>query len=247
MSDVISLMMVTYNRLELTKQTIENINNKSNGVKFNFIIFDNGSTDGTVEFLKELEGKEGYYIRYNKENLGIGRGRNQCLAFADKLNTDWYVTIDNDVDLPFDWLNRCINMLKANKNYGALGINFEETQYPIVDKNGHKIQDKERGNLGTACMVFKKSLHKIIGFFKEYNKYGLEDADFGIRARVSGFKMGYLDESGVHLGSGSYDIGEYRAFKTEQHDSRVDEFKNNCNLYIKNMLPLYVPFKYELV
>lgn len=235
---MISLMMVTYNRIELTKKTIENIKKKT-PEEYNLIIVDNGSTDGTVEYLKTLD----CHLILNKENLGIAKGRNQALWKADQLGTEWYCTVDNDIDVPDGWLTKCINILKDNPAYGAIGINFEPKSYQLVKINNHIFQEKPRGNLGTACMVFGRKLHSAIGFFKEYNKYGLEDSDFGARARVSKFKLGYLKENGIHLGEDNGKTDEYRKFKTYEHDSKVVEFMQNCVLYGKKKLPLYVDYK----
>jgi glycosyltransferase involved in cell wall biosynthesis len=235
----VSLMMVTYNRLDLTKRTIENIN-KTVKCDYNLIIVDNNSTDGTVEYLKELGCTK---LVLNNDNLGIGRGRNQALWAADQIGTDWYCTIDNDVEMPEGWLAESIGILKSNPEFGAIGVNFEGKSYPLVKKGGYEFQDKPAGNLGTACMVFGKPLHMAIGFFKEYNRYGLEDSDFGMRARFFGFKLGYIRENGTHLGVGELDSGEYRKFKTIAHDSRVAEFRKNCGLYSQRKLPIYVSYK----
>lgn len=234
----ISLMMATYNRLELTKQTIDNIKKRTK-CDYELIIVDNGSTDGTVDYIKTITN----HLILNKENLGIGRARNQALFYADKIGTDWYATIDNDIDVPDNWLSDCIDILKNNSDYGAIGANMEGTAYPIIIKNGCTFQNKPQGNLGTACMVFRKQLHQAIGFFKEYNKYGLEDSDFGMRARFFGYKLGYLEKNGTHLGVGEYDVGDYRKWKTLQHDSKVAEFQHNCSLYAHNKLPIYVSYK----
>lgn len=235
----VSLMMITYNRLDLTKRTIENIN-KTVKSDYNLIIVDNNSTDGTVEYLKELNCTK---LILNNENLGIGRGRNQALWAADQIGTDWYCTIDNDVEMPDGWLTESIGILKINPEFGAIGVNFEGESYPLVKKGGYEFQDKPKGNLGTACMVFGKPLHRAIGFFKEYNRYGLEDSDFGMRARFFGFKLGYIRENGTHLGVGDLDSGEYKKFKTISHDSRVAEFNKNCELYSQWKLPIYVSYK----
>lgn len=236
MSDTISIMMITYNRLELTKITISNLINKT-PEQYNLIIVDNGSTDGTVEYLQILNNTK---LILNKENLGIGRGRNQALYEADKLGTDWYVSFDNDIDVPKNWLSECIGILKSNPSYGAIGVNMEDTTYPIIEKNGYTFQNKPKGNLGTACMVFGRKLHKAIGYFREYNKYGLEDSDFGMRARFAGFNLGYIKEPGIHLGVGELDKGEYRKLKTKLHDERVPEFQKNCSLYANGQLSLYI-------
>lgn len=239
-----TLMMVTYNRLELTKRTITGLV-KSVKIPYTLVIVDNGSSDGTVEYLKTLQEIINLPVQLIllPENKGIAVGRNIGLKKADELNTKWYCTIDNDVEMPDGWLEECINILSANKAFGSVGVNFEGTTYPMVVKNGYTFQEKPQGNLGTACMVFGKPLHNAIGFFKEYNKYGLEDSDWGMRARLFGFKLGYIKENGTHLGVGEDDSGEYRAFKTHAHDSRVHEFRQNCALYSKRKLPIYVPFK----
>lgn len=252
MKEIITIMMVTYNRLPLTKRTIESLR-KTVHTKVNFVIIDNCSTDDTQDYLIELQDLElnnqrsMFKIRLllNTENLGIARARNQALQIADELNTEWYATLDNDVEMCDGWLEECIDILKANKSYGGIGVNMEGTSYPLVAKNHKIFQDKPAGNLGTACMVFPKSIHKMIGFFNtEYSKYyGLEDSDFGMRIRAAGFKLGYLKELGLHFGVGDNDKGEYRTFKTKEHDSFVKQFQNNCSLYFQNKKPIYVAFK----
>lgn len=241
------IMIVTYNRLELTKRTLSSLF-ASSDCPYRLIVIDNASTDGTVEYLKELkerlegEGREDIFI-FNSENEGIARGRNRALSLS---TAPWLVTLDNDVELPVRWLEEAINILKANRSYGAIGVNFEPNQYPLVEKNGFILQDKPKGNLGTACMVFNRSLHRLLGFFNytDYSPfYGLEDSDFGMRVRVAGFKLGYLSRPGVHLGEGDADVGPYREFKTLQHDSNVDKFKKNCAEYWSKRKPLHVKYQ----
>lgn len=245
-----TLMMVTYNRLSLTDKTLNNLFEQDTGRDYNLVIVDNGSEDGTVNLLKAMQEKgnngqlKNFEVVFLPKNRGIAVGRNIALKKADELNTKWYCTIDNDVLLPNGWLQKCIDILEANKPFGAIGVNFENQTYPLVTLNCHTFQEKPAGNLGTALMVFKKQVHQMLGFFTtEYGLYGEEDADFGMRARVAGFKMGYLEESGVHLGEGVFDLGEYRAFKTKQHADNLALFRQNCARYAQRTKPLYIPFK----
>ena len=169
MSADASIMMVTYNRIELTKRTLECIANLDR--EFNLIIVDNGSTDETDTYLSCLaenykpKNLKDLIIHYNKKNKGIAVGRNQALKLADEIGTEWMCTLDNDVLVPSSFLSECIDILKANNDYGAIGVNFESTNYPLVTQNGKTFQRKSRGNLGTACMTLPKSTHKILGFF----------------------------------------------------------------------------------
>ena len=248
MSEVITLMMVTYNRLNLTKQTLDNIISNTD-LPYNLVIIDNASSDGTVDFLKSFKESglmQKLIIIYNDVNKGIAIGRNQGLLEANKLNTDWYSTIDNDVLLPNGWISQCINILKNNKDYGMVGVNFESSVFPVIEKNGISFQSKPNGNLGTACTVFNKTFHKMVGYFNiEYGLYGEEDADMGARARAMGFKLGYLLQNGVHLGEGNNDIGEYRKFKTESHKRNLKHFNENARNYFTRKKPLYIPCKVD--
>ena len=246
-----SIMMVTYNRLELTKQTLEDLF-KTTDYPFNLIIVDNGSNDGTVDYLTDTllnnksEHLKEYNIIQNKENLGIATGRNLALYKAiHQYNAQWLVTIDNDVLVPNGWLSEAIEILQSCPQFAAIGVNMEGVQYPMVTKGGKSFQEKPQGNLGTAAMIFRRSLHEMLGYFNysDYNKfYGLEDSDFGMRIRVVGFKLGYIKENGKHLGEGNNDTGAYREFKTKSHDSNIAKFNANCRAYYNRTKSLYIGF-----
>lgn len=241
---MISVMMVTYNRLELTKQTVENLYNTIHE-PFNFIIVDNNSTDETVEYLNKLnKEKNNIHLKLNNTNRGIAIGRNQALLIANKLNTNWYVTIDNDVLLPEGWLDECINILKANRGFGSIGVSFENTIYPIIKSNEYEFEYKARGNLGTACTVFPKSTHQLIGFFStEYGIYGLDDTNFFNRVIFAGLKIGYIKTHGIHLGEGEFDTGPYREFKTKQHDENLPKYHKDYSLYSSGKKSIYISYK----
>lgn len=244
----VSVMLVTYNRLDLTKQTLESLFQNTD-YPFNLIIIDNASVDKTVDYLYERCGEEmvsnqylkGFVIHINESNLGIAVGRNQALKISQD---DWLSTLDNDVLVPKGWLTQCVEILRHNPKYGMLGINVEGVEYPLVKHGDYEWQDKPKGNLGTACTVFSRSLHKMLGYFNtEYGLYGEEDADFGMRVRVLGLRLGYLKEVGKHIGEGENDVGEYRTFKTASHQANLKKFHENCSAYVSGRKSLYIPFK----
>jgi len=237
--------MVTYNRLELTKQTVENIYSVTDN--FNFIIVDNGSSDGTIEYLNELNSKhQNVNLYFYENNTGVATGRNRALKIAADLGTDYFVTIDNDVILPSNWLEDCIDILDK-ANYGITGVNFEKQQFALIDVNGILIQHKSQGNIGTACKAFTKKVFKTIGYFTtDYPKYGHEDASYSFRCRVAGFKIGYIKNSGIHLGEGEADSGDYRAFKDEYGKKNLQQFYADCRDYIAGKKSIYLPFSEKL-
>lgn len=240
-----AIMMVTYNRLELTKRMLKTFFENTIG-PYHLIIVDNGSTDGTQEWLKEMieNNSAMIHLHFNSENKGIAVGRNQGLQLADKLVSDaeYLCTIDNDIEVHHDWLRQILDLIKDNDRL-AIGINFEGTDYPLVTRNGKTFQKKPDGNLGTACSVFHRNLHKKIGFFTlDYGLYGEEDADWYFRARMAGWEIGYLPGRGSHFGEGELDVGEYREFKTKQHRDNLAKFQKNCYDYMSRIKPCFIPF-----
>lgn len=242
----VSIMLVTYNRLPLTQRMLESFF-KGTDSNYRLIIVDNGSTDGTVDWLKELNPVggycQGYHTHFNEKNMGISIGRNQAMLIADQYKDPWLCTLDNDIDLHSGWLTDCLDIVKTNHKF-AIGLNMEGTDYPIKTMNGKQVQWKNAGNLGTACSLFHRKLHDAIGFFTtEFGLYGEEDADFFFRARQAGWSLGYLPKNGIHFGEGELDTGEYREFKTAQHKKNLSLFQKNCYDYMAKRKSIYIPFE----
>lgn len=249
--DCCSIMLVTYNRLELTKRTLDNLFANAK-YPFRLIIVDNGSTDGSKEWLKELEknipqesGCIAYEPHFNETNLGIARGRNIGLHLADKHEDRWMATMDNDIEAPEGWLAECIDIMKANSNF-VIGVNMEQRPYPLKTLGANTFQVKPMGNLGTACMVFPRTLHDKIGHFNEdYAMYAHEDADFGFRTRMAKFQLGYIKQLGNHFGIGDLDQGEYRIFKDAHVKANLPRYMINCHKYRSGQKPIYIPYNKE--
>jgi glycosyltransferase involved in cell wall biosynthesis len=246
-TDIASLMMVCYNRLALTTRTLEGLKT-SIDTPFRLLLVDNGSSDGSVEYLKALKAEDfphcvGIDLLLNEKNLGIATGRNQGLKLADKYDDPWLCCIDNDVECPNGWLSECIAMIKANPQF-SIGVNMEKVRYPLKTFNGKTIQLKDRGNLGSALMVFPRSLHRAIGFFDIMGKsyYSHEDALWGLRSRLVSFHLGYLERDGEHFGDGELDQGEYREFKNKHWDANMPTFHELSRAYYTGKKPLYVQY-----
>lgn len=103
---MIAAVTITYNRLELTKKTLESFYSKT-GVDYHLIV-DNGSTDGTKEW---IQGKYDL-ISFNK-NYGIAR------AFQYALNElpqcDYVLKLDNDLEIVTEGIvDKMISFLDNN-------------------------------------------------------------------------------------------------------------------------------------
>ena len=87
---LISVVMLNYNGLKYLKRTIHPIL-KLNYPTFEFIIVDNGSTDGSIEFIKKFKRIK---LIENGENLGYSKGKNIGVKHA---KGEYVLLLDNDI------------------------------------------------------------------------------------------------------------------------------------------------------
>jgi len=77
---IISVIMPTYNRLKFLPETVESILNQTLS-DFELIIINDGSTDGTDEWITQQTDKRIRYINFSK-NQGLSNARNKGLDVA---------------------------------------------------------------------------------------------------------------------------------------------------------------------
>lgn len=112
----ISIVMLTFNRLEDTKKSIESIFEYTK-LPFELIILDNNSDHNVREYLRKLEKKKSNVkIIFEDTNLGCGRGRKKAVKFA---KGDYIVTLDNDICVTPLWLENFIIRIEEDKKIAA--------------------------------------------------------------------------------------------------------------------------------
>ena len=127
----VSIILVNYNTKEITTSCIRSIFQNTKGIKFEIIVVDNNSSDGSVEYLKrEFNGK----IKLIKSdvNLGFGGGANIGIKestgkYVLLLNTDT-VILDNTIKNMFDFMEG-----EENKDVAVIGV-------VLIDENGNALQ-----------------------------------------------------------------------------------------------------------
>ena len=123
----ISIIVITWNRLDFTKECLEAIFRTTENFKDKeIIVVDNGSTDGTVEYLNKLKAEKKIRIKLFKENKGCGKATNAGMKMA---TGEYIVEIDNDIEVLDGWLEEGLRLLEANKRIGQIG--FLEATLPM--------------------------------------------------------------------------------------------------------------------
>ncbi len=92
-----SIVILTRNQLEYTKLCVEGIA-RTTPEPHELVFVDNASTDGTLEYLRSIEGA---VVIDNDANLGFGGACNQGMAVA---SGDRILLLNNDVVPTAGWL-----------------------------------------------------------------------------------------------------------------------------------------------
>ena len=120
----VSVIVVNYNTLELTKNTINSVIEKTRDLNYEIILVDNASTDGSVEFFEREYTDKVIFIK-NSENLGFGRANNKGIEISKGkyvflLNSDTLL-INNAIKILFDFMEK-------NKDCGICGGNLYDLE-----------------------------------------------------------------------------------------------------------------------
>ncbi|WP_342421561.1 glycosyltransferase family 2 protein [Paenibacillus sp. FSL E2-0178] len=205
-----SIIILTLNQLPLTIQCLESIK-RGTPEEHEIIIVDNGSKDGTVNYLK-FHYPEITLIE-NAENLGFAKGCNQGVEVADG---EQILFLNNDTVVPPGWLAPMLRALESDSTVGMSGpVTNYISGHQCVPVTYSELKDMEefaqeycearRGSVKEVrrligfCLLVKRSVLDEIGCFDE--RYGLgnyEDDDLCLRAIQHGYKLLIAEDSFIH-------------------------------------------------
>ena len=144
----VTILLTTYNRIELLKKTIKYINERT-FYPYRIIVIDNNSTDGTKHFLKEkkVQGQIFDHL-FLEENIGQSRALNKGFELIEwwenekrRPSSDFFITTNDDIYPPmFEpkncWLKRMIDIFERNEpEYGGLCQRIQRTPRNEIDES----------------------------------------------------------------------------------------------------------------
>ncbi len=219
----LSIVIPAFNHVELTRECIKSIREYTPG-DYEIIVVDNGSTDGTAEYLRDID----VHVITNAENLGFPRAANQGIREARGL---YLCLLNNDVVLLEGWLEPLLESLDRDPEVGIAGpkqVNPERTiwhagtafgdskssgysRQPLHIYLGYPEDDPavnvERcyPAMNFGCCLIRAGLFDEVGLLDEETFVfpgSYEDVDWCLRARKKGYLCVYRPDSKVvHLGS----------------------------------------------
>jgi len=202
----VSVVVLTWNGIEFTKPCLESVLKHTDPAKADVIVVDNGSTDGTVEY---LSGLPRIITLFNGENLGFVRGNNAALKLIDPSHDVILLNNDTEIDDP-DWIDKLRATAYSRDDVGVVGCRIRRLVGDMLQHAGTYIPDRSfwGQQLGSgekdinqypydrevegvvfACVYIRRSTMDAIGFLDEDFFSYYEDSDYCFKAWQAGFRV----------------------------------------------------------
>lgn len=212
---LVSVIVVTYNNLDLTKQCLASLDAYSDYANMEVIVVDNASSDGSPEWLQQWGATEGHNRKLilNADNRGFAAGNNLGLAIA---SGEYLVMLNNDTHVTPGWVRTMVNHMRRNPDLGLLGpvtnnIGNEariDIFYDGMTQMMARSSQYTRSHVGqlyplrTAaffCVMLKRSVFEKIGPLDEaFGRGFFEDDDYCRRIEQAGLKVACAEDVFVH-------------------------------------------------
>jgi GT2 family glycosyltransferase len=201
----VTVIVLTWNALDYTKRCLDTLRAVTTYRAYRLLVADNGSTDGTLEYLRD---QHSLTSLSNRSNLGFAKGNNRAIAQCDP-NSD-VILLNNDTEIQQgDWIEQLQSTAYSSPDIGVVGcrlvnpvgiLQHAGTYMPIETLWGQQVgggekdvnqynQDRDVEGVVFACAYIKRHTIETIGLLDEdYFSY-FEDTDYCFRALEKGYRV----------------------------------------------------------
>ena len=231
----VAIYTITYNRLKYTKLSFKSLEETA-GYSYDHFVVDNGSIDGTRNFLVDYFPPERRII--HGANQGISQASNHAVdMITDTKKYDIIVKWDNDcIGLTKGWLTKMVDLWHATRMIalscyvqglvdnpgGAPRIAYGTLRKELIGLTKH---------LGGICHFV--DIHAYDGFRWDEDSFlhGVQDVEFSQHLSFHGYTQGYLENYYVSHGpqgteQQKKDFPEYFEKRIKEKQIRYEKTKS---------------------
>ncbi len=216
----LAVVILNYNGIKLMEKFLPSVI-KFTPSKYNIYIIDNGSSDGSVEFIRS-NFKRINIVELNK-NYGYAKGYNMGLK---KINDDILCLLNNDVEVTEKWTEEVMIQFKNEKETaviqpkmkdsnkrdyfdyaGASGGFLDRYGYPYCNGRIYNKIEKDNNQYNKinnifwacgACFFVRNNVFKKFGGFDEIFWAHFEEIDLCWRLQNNGYKIRFNPNSSIY-------------------------------------------------
>ena len=207
-SPLLSIVVLTWNNFSDTSECLQSLR-QLNHPRYNVVLVDNGSTDGSIERLQasfpEVD------IIKNDGNLGYTGGNNIGIKYALTNGAKYILILNNDTIVDRNLAAELLAISLAHNDVGVLGCvnyyydNREKIQFSggtidwrtgdVIDTTRHKIDQglfeslREVDTVAGSCLFIPATVIKTVGFFDDRYFLTFEESDLCCRVKKAGYKV----------------------------------------------------------
>lgn len=230
MKPFVSVIIPTYNRLELLKKTVASVRSQSFR-DFEIIVINDGSSDGTAEWLAEQHDVVGF----NQPNSGIASSRNKGISAS---KGEWLAFLDHDDIWVPDKLETQVDFVQANPEVGMVAVKHVRLGTRISRTDNWKwlkgdlfVKVFSESFIHTSSVMIRKDVLDKVGGFP--TRYRFAD-EFDVWLKISkDYEIAFFDRPLVFI----------RFYDSNTSHNRIGVRTDTYDILMSNYDPDRIPRK----
>lgn len=204
-------MILTVGRVHLLRQCVENVLSKVSPATAEIVIWSNGATDGTTEYLNSLQEP-----RIQVVNHPTNVGMNAYVDAFAMTTAPYLIELDDDViDAPQDWDLTLLGAYQRLPTVGFLASGLVDNPHDLTSRAMYDVHEYSEahengvrvwyGPTGGYCAMTSRELYEQVGgFCRDRRIFFLEDEGYIQKIERAGYRAATLPDLEVLHASGPH-------------------------------------------